>query len=135
MGIEAWGQGKPHPVYSFEYPLLTNNVDASGGGMSYDLTQETKSFGKVDLEKLIIQTASGLNVEEQKATVTKLATIFNELLPVIPLWERYGNNPALDGERVTGWLPDSNPIYQNSPYEDSFTIMMIMDGTLKPVGQ
>ena len=45
------------------------------------------------------------------------------------------DNPALDGERVTGWLPDSNPIYLNSPYEDSFTIMMIMDGTLKPVGQ
>ena len=59
----------------------------------------------------------------------------NELLPVIPLWERYGNNPALEGERVTGWLPDSNPIYQNSPYEDSFTVMMIMDGTLKPAGQ
>jgi peptide/nickel transport system substrate-binding protein len=135
MGIEAWGQGKPHPVYSFEYPLLTNNVDASGGGMSYDLTQDTQSFGEVDLEKMIIQTASGLDVEAQKATVTKLSKIFNELLPVIPLWERYGNNPALDGERVTGWLPDSNPIYQNSPYEDSFTVMMIMDGTLKPAGQ
>jgi peptide/nickel transport system substrate-binding protein len=135
MGIEAWGQGQPHPVYSFEYPLLTNNVAASGGGMSYDLTQDTESFGEVDLEKLIIQTASGLDVEAQKATVTKLSKIFNELLPVIPLWERYGNNPALDGERVTGWLPDSNPIYQNSPYEDSFTVMMIMNGTLKPVGQ
>src|SRR5918994_161239 len=135
MGIEAWGQGQPHPVYSFEYPLLTNNVDASGGGMSYDLTQDTKSFGEVDLEKMIIQTASGLDVEAQKASVTKLSKVFNELLPVIPLWERYGNNPALDGERVTGWLPDSNPIYQNSPYEDSFTVMMIMDGTLKPAGQ
>ena len=135
MGIEAWGQGKPHPVYSFEYPLLTNNVDASGGGMSYDLTQDTESFGEVDLEKMIIQTASGLDVEAQKASVTKLSKVFNELLPVIPLWERYGNNPALDGERVTGWLPDSNPIYQNSPYEDSFTVMMIMDGTLKPAGQ
>jgi peptide/nickel transport system substrate-binding protein len=135
MGIEAWGQGQPHPVYSFEYPLLTNNVAASGGGMSYDLTQDTESFGEVDLEKLIIQTASGLDVEEQKATVTKLSKIFNELLPVIPLWERYGNNPALEGERVVGWLPDSNPIYQNSPYEDSFTVMMIMDGTLKPAGQ
>jgi hypothetical protein len=32
-------------------------------------------------------------------------------------------------------LPASDPIYQNSPYEDSFTVMMIMDGTLKPVGQ
>jgi peptide/nickel transport system substrate-binding protein len=56
-------------------------------------------------------------------------------LNVIPLWERYGNNPALDGERVTGWLPDSDPIYQNSPYEDSFTVIMLMDGTLKPAGQ
>jgi peptide/nickel transport system substrate-binding protein len=135
MGIEAWGQGQPHPVYSFEYPLMTFNVAASGGGMSYDMTQDTESYGKVDLEQLVVQSASGLDEEEQKATVTKLATIFNELLPVIPLWERYGNNPALDGERVTGWLPDSNPIYQNSPYEDSFTVMMILDGTLNPAGQ
>ncbi len=135
MGIQAWGQGQPHPIYSFEHPLMTYNVAASGGGISYDMTQDTESFGEVDLESMIIQTASGLDEEDQKATVTKLAKIFNELLPVIPLWERYGNNPALDGERVTGWLPDSNPIYQNSPYEDSFTVMMILDGTLKPVGQ
>jgi peptide/nickel transport system substrate-binding protein len=135
MGIEAWGQGQPHPVYSFEYPLLTNNVDASGGGISFDLTQDTESFGMVDLQELVIQSASGLDKEDQKATVTKLAKIFNELLPVIPLWERYGNNPALEGERVVGWLPDSDPIYQNSPYMDSFTVMMIMDGTLKPAGQ
>jgi hypothetical protein len=73
-------------------------------------------------------------VEEQRATVTKRATIFNELLPVIPLWERYGNNPALDGERVKGWLPAGDPIYQNSPYEDSFTVIMLMDGTLKEMG-
>jgi peptide/nickel transport system substrate-binding protein len=135
MGIQAWGQGQPHPVYSFEHPLITYNVAASGGGISYDLKQDTQSYGEVDLEELVIQTASGLDEEDQKATVTKLATIFNELLPVIPLWERYGNNPALEGERVTGWLPDSDPIYQNSPYEDSFTVMMIMDGTLKPAGQ
>src|SRR5215207_3376920 len=135
FGIQAWGQGQPHPVYSFEHPLMTYNVAASGGGMSYDMTQDTESYGKVDLEKLVVQCASGLDEEEQKATVTKLATIFNELLPVIPLWERYGNNPALDGERVTGWLPASDPIYQNSPYMDSFTVIMLMDGTLKPAGQ
>ena len=51
MGIEAWGQGQPHPVYSFEYPLMTYNVAASGGGMSYDMTQDTESYGKVDLEQ------------------------------------------------------------------------------------
>jgi peptide/nickel transport system substrate-binding protein len=110
-------------------------VDASGGGISFDLTQDTESFGKVDLQELVIQSASGLDKEDQKATVTKLAKIFNELLPVIPLWERYGNNPALEGERVVGWPPDSDPIYQNSPYMDSFAVMMLMDGTLKPAGQ
>jgi peptide/nickel transport system substrate-binding protein len=103
--------------------------------MSYDTTQDTASYGKVDLEKLVAQSASGLDEEEQKATVTKLATIFNELLPIIPLWERYGNNPALDGERVTGWLLASDPIYQNSTYDDSFTVIVLMDGTLKPEGQ
>jgi peptide/nickel transport system substrate-binding protein len=103
--------------------------------MSFDVTQDTQSYGQVDLEKLVIQSASGLDEEDQKATVTELATVFNELLPIIPLWERYGNNPALDGERVTGWLPEGDPIYQNSPYEDSFTVIMLMDGTLKPAGQ
>jgi peptide/nickel transport system substrate-binding protein len=135
MGIQAWGQGQPHPLYSYEYPLVTYNTEASGGGISFPLKQNTESFGEVDLGELVIQTASGLNDKEQKATVTKLAKIFNELLPVIPLWERYGNNPALEGERVVGWLPDDDSIYQNSPYEDSFAVMMLMDGTFKPAGQ
>ena len=30
---------------------------------------------------------------------------FNELLPIIPLWERYGNNPALEGTRVKASRP------------------------------
>jgi peptide/nickel transport system substrate-binding protein len=133
LGIQAWGQAHPHPHFSYVVDLFTfNTPQASGPGMSYDLTQNTESVGKVDLEKLVIQSASGLDEEDHKETITKLATAFNELLPIIPLWERYGNNPALEGERVTGWPPDGDPIYENSPYEDNFTVMMILDGTLKP---
>ena len=66
---------------------------------------------------------------------TETAKAFNELLPIIPLWERYGNNPAMDGLHTCGWLPDDNHIYANSPYADSFTVMMIMDGTLYPCNQ
>ena len=62
-----------------------------------------------------------------------MARIFNDLLPIIPLWERYGNNVALKGVRVTGWPPDSDPIYRNDPYTDSFVVMMILSGQLRGV--
>jgi peptide/nickel transport system substrate-binding protein len=134
LGIQAWGQANPHPHFSYVQDLFTFNTPlASGAGMDYDLTQQTESVGQVDLERLTIQSASGLNTEDHKETVTTLAKAFNELLPIIPLWERYGNNPALEGERVTGWPGEDDPIYENSPYEDNFVVAMILDGTLKPV--
>ncbi|MGH2821158.1 MAG: ABC transporter substrate-binding protein [Actinomycetota bacterium] len=134
MAIQAWGQGNPHPHFSWVVPLMTYNVQASGGGMHYSLKQETESVGSVDLERLILDSASGLNEKEQTESITSVARAFNELLPVIPLWERYGNNPALEGSRVDGWPEEGDPIYENSPYEDSFVIEMILDGTLRPAG-
>ncbi|HLZ08429.1 MAG TPA: peptide ABC transporter substrate-binding protein, partial [Chloroflexota bacterium] len=62
-----------------------------------------------------------------------ISRAFNELLPIIPIYERWAKNPMLEGVRVQGWLPADNPIYTNSPYADSFVIMQILDGTLKPV--
>ncbi len=132
LGIVAWGAGNPHPHFSYVADLLTYNApQAAGPGMSYKLQQTTQSVGQVDLRKLTLQTASGLDEQKQRAAITKLATAFNELLPIIPLWERLGNNPALEGERVVGWPPENDPIYQNSPYSDSFTVLMILNGTLK----
>jgi peptide/nickel transport system substrate-binding protein len=87
----------------------------------------------VDLDKLITQSAEGYDLLQQKKVVEKLALAFNELLPIVPLWERYGNNPALDGVRVTNWPKEGDPIYRNSAYADSFVIIMILNGTLKPV--
>lgn len=133
LGIQAWGQANQHPHFSYVQDLFTfNTPQASGAGMDYPLVQETESVGKVDLEKMTIQSASGLDEQDHKQTITDLATAFNELLPIIPLWERYGNNPTLQGERVTGWPPPDDPIYENSPYEDNFAVAMILDGTLKP---
>jgi hypothetical protein len=48
-------------------------------------------------------------------------------------WERYGNNPTHPGVRVAGWPPLSDPIYLNSPYNDSFVIMMLLMGQLHAV--
>jgi peptide/nickel transport system substrate-binding protein len=100
--------------------------------MKYPLKQET-SAGPVDFDELIVASGEGLDVGPQKAAITKMALAFNELLPIIPLFERFGNNPVPEGKRVTGWLPPDDPIYRNSHGTDSFVILQLLDGTLKPV--
>ena len=49
----------------------------------------------------------------------------------IPLWERYGNNPAPD-IRVTGWPADGDPVFQNGTYNDPFVIVLMLTGQLQP---
>ena len=85
------------------------------------------------LEQLVVNAPLGLDESAQKDSVTKVAIAFNELLPMIPLFERYGNNPALEGVRVAAWPPDSDPIMLNAPYGDNFTVMLLLTGQLKPV--
>ena len=36
-------------------------------------------------------------------------------------------------EVVKGWPKDDDPIFRNSPYIDSFTIMLMYEGKLQPV--
>lgn len=69
----------------------------------------------------------------QKEIINPLALAYNnELLPQIPLWERYGNNPV-PSTRVAGWPEDDDPVYLNGPYADPFTTVLIWNGTLGPV--
>jgi peptide/nickel transport system substrate-binding protein len=143
MAIRDWGAGHPHPHFSYVTDFFSYNyvsapipgtnvpVSAAGPGMNFPLEQETDVLGQVDLAAMVVSAAEGLDESAQQAQITQLAQAYNELLPQIPLWERYGNNPALDGVRVTGWPPDDDPIYKNSPYADSFVVMMILDGTLE----
>jgi peptide/nickel transport system substrate-binding protein len=130
--IEGWGSGSPHPYFSFYADLITYNTGTAGKGMSYPLVQQTQSVGQVDLRQLIDQSAAGLDRSAQQPVVTKLAKAFNELLPIIPLWERLGNDPVLEGSRVTGWPGNGDRLYQNSVYADNYAIMLLLDGTLRP---
>ena len=57
--------------------------------------------------------------------------------PIINIWTAHPtgmtNNPALDGVRVKGWPADGDPAYKNSPYADSFMVMLMYEGKLQPV--
>ena len=129
--VRAWGANTgPHPQYSFIQDLRTHNTTPAGGGMHYPLKQKLPSTGKdIDLDDMINRTGDGTDEGKQKAAVTELALAFNELLPIIPLWQRFGNNPINDKKRVAGWPADGDGIYKN-PDGDSFAMTLLVRGTI-----
>jgi peptide/nickel transport system substrate-binding protein len=51
---------------------------------------------------------------------------------MIPLFERYGNNAALEGVRVASYPQDSDPLLLNALYGDNFAVMLLLSGQLQP---
>jgi len=137
LAIRAWGSSNnPHPHFSYWQDLFFHNTLArndGGEGMAFPLTQQTDVLGEVDLQKLVIDSADGLDEEAQKANIGQIAKAFNELLPIVPLFERYGNNAALEGVRVQSWPADDDPLLQNSPYADGIVTITMLTGRLQPV--
>lgn len=133
FAIGPWGSGQPHPIFSYRVDLINENTANAHGGFHFPMAQKTESAGEIDFAALIEQSAAGMDVEAQKKIIEKLAMGFNELLPIIPLWERLANDPILVDVRVTGFPPDSDPLFKNSVYSDNFTMRWILDGTLKGV--
>ncbi|WP_433167491.1 ABC transporter substrate-binding protein [Kribbella sp. CA-247076] len=136
IAIQGWGASNhPHPYFAFVQDLYTFNyvtaANQGGKGMNFPLKQTT-SAGPIDLKSVVDTSAQGLNLDEQKKNITAAAMAFNELLPIIPLWERYGNNPALEGNRVAKFPADDDPIMKNAPYADNFVIMGMYSGKVAP---
>jgi peptide/nickel transport system substrate-binding protein len=136
LAIRAWGSSSsPHPHFSYTQAFYTHNTLAQndgGSGIAFDLIQQTEAAGEIDLDELIVESAVGLDEAEQRDNLTTIAQVFNELLPIIPLFERYGNNAALEGVRVEAWPADDAPILQNSPYADGIPTMLMYTGELNP---
>jgi peptide/nickel transport system substrate-binding protein len=130
-----WASADPHPHFAWVSDILNwIPPSSSGPGSGFNTVQKTTNFGTVDLRTLIEQTALGLDVGKQKALCAKMALIYNELIPFLPFVERYGLNPTQPPgvHRVAGWPALSDPIYLNSPYSDSFVVLMLYGGVLHP---
>ena len=138
MAMQAWGSSAhPHPHFSFVQDLFVHNIpiakNQGGKGYGFPLQDVETSAGTVDLEKIVTESGEGLDVEDQKKNVSVAALAFNELLPIIPLFERYGNNPALEGVRVQGFPKEGDPILENAPYADNFVVLKMFRGEITPV--
>jgi len=135
LAMGGWGSASPQPHFSFVTDFFVHNTlaaNSGGKGIDFPLQQKTDSVGDIDLKKAVDDSALGLDVNTQKELIYKITRAYNELLPAIPVYERWAKNPMLEGVRVTGYPPANDPIYTNSPYADSFIIMLMLDGTIKP---
>lgn len=101
--------------------------------MDFPLVQQTDSVGKIDLHKAITEAAYGANLAALTAKTDELALAFNELLPMIPIYEQISVVPT-PPDKMTGWPAATDPIYKNAMYADSPMISLMLSGTLKPVG-
>src|SRR5438093_1349312 len=86
IGLNPWGIGNPHPQASLVRPFREFNKDATGGGMKYPLTQ-TYSGGSINFDTVLDDAITGYDTSKQKDPITKIALAFNELLPIIPIYE------------------------------------------------
>lgn len=130
MAMSFFGTGQPHPMFAYETPLLVTNLRATKG-LSFPMVQETTRFGTVDLEAEITASTAGWDVEAQKAAVEKIAATVNETLPYLPIYTKYSKYVSSDGMRTT-WGADES-IYLNSAGDDSFVVIQILNGDLKPI--
>jgi peptide/nickel transport system substrate-binding protein len=127
LSFNAWGTGNPNPQPSAVRPIREFNTTANGGGWKYPVKQKT-SAGDVDFEALLVQ-MEDIDEAKVKDAVAKYVKAFNEILPAIPLAERFNNAPINVDKRVAGWPALDDKIFQNGG-GDSFTVILIMDGTL-----
>ena len=103
------------------------------GGIKLPAQAEDRRRGDVDLEKMVVDAAQGLDQEAQKAQVTKLALAFNELMPKIPIYERYGNNPAPEAYPRHRLAEGRRPDLPQQPLRRLLRVMLMYEGKLQPV--
>lgn len=131
VAVSFFGTGQSHPMFAFETPFLVSNVNCAKG-LSYPMVQETERYGTVDLNELIAASTAGWDTGKQKDAIEKIVCTLNETVPILPLYTKYSKYVYSDGLR-TDW-GENDGLYKNSAGDDSFAVIKILTGELKPLG-
>ncbi len=127
-----------HPATSLDWNMAegffgTNDPEADGAkGLNWPWRQKAPDGTSVYVPDLLARAVAGLEQEPQRGAVETLAQIFNDQLPVVPLFERYTTDPIAHGPRVTGWLPSDHPVYENNQGSDPYASIQFLEGVLRP---
>lgn len=130
VAISFFGTSQPHPMFAFETPFLVSNVNCAKG-LSYPMVQQTESCGTVNLEELIAASTAGWDTGAQKEAVSKIVYTLNETVPILPLYTKYSKFVSSEGLR-TDWGGDES-LLKNSAGDDSFVVIKILNGEMKPL--
>jgi hypothetical protein len=126
-----------HPFVSYDYNLrpgigFKNDPEAPEGsrGMDFPYLEKTADGKEINIKDEVDKMAEGFDIEAQKPHVADVASMFNENLPVVQMFERYLTDPVDTHTRVTCWLPVDDPIYKNNQ-NNSPVARQFLSGTLK----
>src|SRR5690606_25027362 len=122
LAIRNWGIGEPIPGLSYLQPYERFNgqgelAGQAGGGMGFD-NNVTNIGGTIIVRDVALASGQGTDIAGESALVEQLAISFNELLQIVPLWERFTNN-ALNRKYLDAPSFD-DPIYINGTTADAW---------------
>ena len=127
-----------HPFVSYDYnvrPGIGGKNDPEGAqgakGMDFPYVEKTADGKEINIKDWVDKMAEGFDIEAQKPYVADMASMFNENLPVVQMFERYLTDPVDTATRVTGWLPVDDPIYKNNQ-NNSPVARQFLSGSLSP---
>ena len=89
-------------------------------------------MGEVNIQELVTQSGEGVDEDLQRELINQLALIFNQEMPKVLCWERFGNNPAQEGPRVLEFPADDDPIWMSNAYSDNPVVMALLRGDILP---
>jgi peptide/nickel transport system substrate-binding protein len=127
-----------HPFVSYDYNVrpgigFKNDPEGAEGarGMNMPYEQMTADGKEINIKEWVDKMAEGFDIEAQKPYVADMASMFNENLPVVQMFERYLTDPVDTETRVVGWLPPDDPIYNNNQ-NNSPVARQFLSGMLQP---
>ncbi len=127
-----------HPFVSYDYnvrPGIGGKNDPEGAqgakGMDFPYDQKTADGKAINIKDWVDKMAEGFDIEAQKPYVADMASMFNDELPVVQMFERYLTDPIDTQTRVVGWLPATDSIYLNNQ-NNSPVARQFLSGSLKP---
>ena len=136
MAIRLWGYPNVLPYYAFKYLYEQNSVGGKatkGTGYTDLNTYVSNDASKTDFGALVSAMAAGTDPAPQKVAVATAALDFNQNLPVVPLVERLYNCPLVT-DNISGLPADSDPLWGNVGGSDNAINVLLMNGTIGPVG-
>ncbi len=131
LSVWSWAQGSPFATNQFFGPIQRfNYVGLADGQIGMNFPMEFEYNGEmVNLDQMIKDVSTGLDLEAQKVRAGKVATIINDLMPFIPLNIILSVEPM--NEAIIAGVPaDGDPIWLNPSGVDHPIIWLILQGTL-----